>query len=93
MTRTRAFSNRLPPRTDENALTGVVAALRESGAEIVDLTESNPTRAGFHYPVDLLRGLGDTAALTYDPHPFGLRAAREAVAMDYARRGAATTTA
>ena len=29
------------------------------GRPIIDLTESNPTRAGFDYPADLLAPLGD----------------------------------
>jgi alanine-synthesizing transaminase len=88
MTGTRAWSNRLPPRTDENALSRALRALRRDGIAVVDLTESNPTRAGFDYPPDLLLPLADAAGLVYDPHPFGLRSAREAVARDCARRGA-----
>jgi aspartate/methionine/tyrosine aminotransferase len=88
MSAPRAFSNRLPPRTDANALSRAVAALRHDGVGIVDLTESNPTRAGFEYPADLLRNLSDPAALTYEPHSLGLPSAREAVAHDYERRGA-----
>jgi len=91
MTTARAFSNRLPQRTDANALSRAVAALSDDGIGIVDLTESNPTRAGFVYPADLLRTLGDPAALTYAPHPLGLRSAREAVAHDCERRGAAVS--
>jgi len=58
------------------------------GDAFVDLTESNPTAAGFDYPSDLLMGLGDLRALLYRPDPVGLRSAREAIAGDYARRGA-----
>ena len=83
-----AFSNRLPARIDVNALSQAVAAMRNDGIGIVDLTESNPTRAGFEYPADLLQILGDPAGLTYEPHALGLRSAREAVAHDCARRGA-----
>ena len=64
-----------------------LARRREQGAPIVDLTESNPTRAGFAYPHDLLRGLGDPRAMRYEPQPFGLRSARAAVAADHGRRG------
>jgi aspartate/methionine/tyrosine aminotransferase len=88
MTGIRTFSQRLPPRTDENALSGALGVLRRNGVAIVDLTESNPTRAGFTYPPDLLHALADPRALSYEPHPFGLRSAREAVAQDHARRGA-----
>jgi len=51
------------------------------------MTVSNPTHAGIEYPVDLLAGLSDAAALVYRPAPLGLRDAREAIAADYARRG------
>jgi alanine-synthesizing transaminase len=82
------FSNRLPPNIVANALSRRLAALTADGSTYVDLTESNPTRAGFAYPPDLLRGLADARALRYEPQPFGLAMAREAVAADHARRGA-----
>jgi alanine-synthesizing transaminase len=61
---------------------------RREGRPIIDLTESNPTRAGFDYPSDLLAPLADRRGLTYVPEALGLREARQAVAADYARRGA-----
>lgn len=54
---------------------------------VLDLTLSNPTRAGLPYSPDILRPLSDAAALTYRPEPLGLPAAREAVAATYGRRG------
>ena len=36
---------------------------------------------------DLLRGMSDPRALSYEPQPFGLIDARRAIAADYARRG------
>jgi aspartate/methionine/tyrosine aminotransferase len=81
------FSRRLPPHADLNALSHAVSRRRARGASIVDLTESNPTRAAFRYAPDLLRVLASDAALCYEPHPLGLRVAREAVARDHARRG------
>jgi hypothetical protein len=65
-----------------------VEALRAEGAAFVDLTESNPTRAGIPYPDDLLAPLADPRALRYEPRPFGLESARAAVAADQHRRGA-----
>jgi aspartate/methionine/tyrosine aminotransferase len=73
-------SRRLPWDAPENAL---ARALRERREPFVDLTESNPTRVGLSAPIDL-RALGDPRALRYEPHPKGLRAAREAVAAYYA---------
>jgi alanine-synthesizing transaminase len=81
------LSRRLPPHADTNALSRAIAERRAAGRSIVDLTESNPTRAGFRYPPDLLRPLSSEASLRYEPHPFGLPSAREAVAGDHARRG------
>jgi len=81
------FSNRVPGELTPNRLTAALARVRASGRPIVDLIESNPTRAGFEYPDDLLSPLADRRALAYEPCPFGLTEARRAVAADYARRG------
>ena len=83
------FSNRLPGHAEVNALSRAVASLTAAGTSLVDLTESNPTRVGLPYPADLLSAAASDRALCYDPQPFGLRTAREAVSADYARRGAA----
>jgi len=81
------LSRRLPPLADLNALTRALAQRRAEGKAVVDLTESNPTRAGFDYPADLLAPLASEAALRYEPHALGMLTAREAVARDHARRG------
>ena len=81
------LSRRLPPHADLNALTRALASRRAEGRPVVDLTESNPTRAGFSYPPDLLAPLASARALRYEPRAFGLECAREAVAADHARRG------
>jgi alanine-synthesizing transaminase len=83
------FSNRLPGHTEVNALSRAVASLKAAGTALIDLTESNPTRAGLPYAADLLSTATSDRALCYDPQPFGLRSAREAVSADYARRGVA----
>ena len=81
-------SSRLPRESAPNALSRALDALRRDGISYVDLTESNPTRAGIAYPEDLLAPLSLPAALHYEPHPLGLAAARQAVATDCGRRGA-----
>jgi aspartate/methionine/tyrosine aminotransferase len=83
------FSNRLPGHADVNALSRAVARLKSAGTSIVDLTESNPTHVDLPYELDLLSAAASERALCYDPQPFGLRTAREAVSADYARRGVA----
>lgn len=85
------FSHRLPADVRPNALTQALDALRARDVPFMDLTESNPTRSGIPYPAGLLDSLGDTAALRYEPHPFGLSSARAAVAADQQRRGAVVT--
>lgn len=81
------FSSRLPPSLEPNPLARAVARLRAERVPFLDLTESNPTRAGFEYPRDLLAPLAEAGGLDYDPHPLGLPAAREAVAGEYRRHG------
>jgi aspartate/methionine/tyrosine aminotransferase len=82
------LSNRLPPHEEINPLSRARAALATAGIAIVDLTESNPTAVGIAYPDGLLDALGAEGAARYAPQPLGLGVAREAVAADYARRGA-----
>ena len=81
------FSDRVPTELATNRLTAAVAAARAQGRPVIDLTVSNPTRAGFEYPPDLLAPLADPEALRYDPRPLGRIDAREAVARDYERQG------
>ncbi len=78
------FSARLPWDRAENALARRERERREAGLPIVDLTESNPTRAGIPYPTLALgEALGAGATFGYEPAPFGLPSAREAVARRY----------
>jgi aspartate/methionine/tyrosine aminotransferase len=81
------FSARTRWDLSTNRLSALLEAKRRSGARVLDLTESNPTRAGLSAPPDLLASLTRPASLVYEPAPFGLAGAREAVAADYARRG------
>jgi alanine-synthesizing transaminase len=54
-----------------------------------DLTQANPTRAGFSYPVaEILAALDNPAARRYEPDPRGLARARAALSAEYALRGA-----
>jgi alanine-synthesizing transaminase len=82
------FSSRLEWDAQPNPLSALLAEKRRQGAPILDLTESNPTRAGLNYAAgELLSALADSRALRYDPDPRGLLSAREAVSEHYARRG------
>jgi hypothetical protein len=85
------FSARVQDDLAPNRLARAVERARADGRPIIDLTESNPTRAGFDYPADLLAPLGDRVGLAYSPRPLGAPDARRAVAADYARRGLAVS--
>ena len=83
----RPFSSRVPADLGSNRLARAIGDARAAGRPLLDLTLSNPTRAGFQYPDYLLSALADERGLKYEPAPFGLIAARQAVARDYERRG------
>jgi alanine-synthesizing transaminase len=73
-------------------------ARRARGAAVLDLTETNPTRAGITEPGEALaRALGEVAAdpasRRYEPDPRGDRRAREAIAALHAAHGAAVDPA
>src|SRR5260370_40163395 len=73
------FSSRLNWNVGANPITKLLIELRNSGAEILDLTESNPTAAGFEYPAGILTALADPRSLRYEPVAAGMRVAREAI--------------
>ena len=82
------FSRRTNWNTEESTLARAHRLRAQAGLPIADLTASNPTRCGFHYPEDLLAALADPAALDYDPQPRGSLRARQAVCAYYAGHGA-----
>jgi len=64
-----------------------LAERRSAGVPILDLTESNPTAAGFAYPSDsILSALWDPRSLRYEPAAAGMPAARGAVSEYYSGR-------
>ena len=83
----RVFSSRLNWDARPSPLAKLLAEKRRMGAEILDLTESNPTRAGLHYPSGILASLADPRGLRYDPDPRGLLLARQEVCGYYGDRG------
>ena len=81
------FSSRFHWDFRTNRLTQALEARRRDGARVLDLTESNPTRAGLVYPPEIVRAFDDPRMLVYEPSPAGAAEAREAVASYYAARG------
>jgi alanine-synthesizing transaminase len=78
------FSQRTEWKLAPNRLTQELERVRVSNSKLLDLTVSNPTRAGLLYDAEtIVRALADPRSLDYDPQPKGIRAAREAVAKYY----------
>jgi aspartate/methionine/tyrosine aminotransferase len=83
------FSDRTNWKLAQNRFTQAVEEVRAAGAKILDLTVSNPTRAGLVYDSQAILGaLGSALALDYDPQSKGLLEAREAVAGYYREQAA-----
>ena len=74
------FSSRIPAGRTVNRLSQTYARLRAQGIDVTDLTESNPTQVGLHYPPGLLNALAAPTGLRYEPAPRGMPDARRAVA-------------
>jgi alanine-synthesizing transaminase len=82
------FSRRTDWKLTPNRFTEAQRELQAAGREVLDLTISNPTRAGLRYETEtILRSLSNPQAMDYDPQPKGLRSAREAVAGYYRPHG------
>ncbi|HWR54218.1 MAG TPA: pyridoxal phosphate-dependent aminotransferase [Bryobacteraceae bacterium] len=65
----------------------IAAALTARTGPVLDLTESNPTRAGLEYDPTILQSFTDPRSLVYEPAPNGLAETRSAVAAAYSSRG------
>jgi alanine-synthesizing transaminase len=78
------FSDRTNWKLTRNALTDALEEVKSSGARVLDLTVSNPTKVGLHFDdARILESLASPKAMTYDPQPKGLPSARVAVANYY----------
>ena len=73
------FSSRVPTDLEPNLVGRLLARLRTVRAEIIDLTESNPTEVGLTIPDGLLQSLSYRESYRYQPQPLGLTVARKAV--------------
>ncbi len=86
------FSKRTSWHREHNALTELFEQLRSQGRDIIDLTASNPTSAGFPYPGEkILTALSHRGSLDYHPDPRGILSAREAVCEYYRGRDVPVT--
>lgn len=76
------FSRRIPWELEPNEYAQLLERKRAAGVRLIDLTESNPTRAGFQYPQGIAEALAEARVLTYEPAPLGLPQARDAAARE-----------
>jgi alanine-synthesizing transaminase len=84
------FSDRTNWKLTRNRLTKAIEQVVASGWRLLDLTLSNPTRAGLRYDdARILQSLASPQAMDYDPQPKGLPSARAAVAAYYQAQRAA----
>jgi len=82
------FSDRTHWQLTRNRLTEALEEARSSGARVLDLTISNPTRIGLQFDEpSILQSLASPRAMDYDPLPKGLPGARAAVAAYYGTHG------
>jgi len=82
------FSSRTDWNTAPNRLSCLAAEKRLRGELIIDLTESNPTKCEFSYPIgEILNALSTQSVASYQPESFGLLSARKAVAKYCAENG------
>lgn len=79
------FSKRTNWNFSENKLALRLKSLKGQGVQVIDLSESNPTRCNFNYLSDLslLKPLSHPNNLKYDPSPQGKKEARRAIQSYY----------
>jgi len=80
------FARRTDWDQTEGAFSLAVQAARRRGLSLLDLTESNPTRAGLFDASPLVALLGHPRGVAYAPDALGHPVAREAIARYYAER-------
>ena len=86
------FSTRTPPSLSPNRISAALDRARKRGP-IIDLTESNPTRAGFVTDTARLAALlSSPDAVRYEPDPRGWIGARQSVVEYYQARGSIVDT-
>jgi len=81
------FSDRTAWNLEANPLSKALTDRISSGKQVIDLTESNPTKCGFHFEAQqILEALSHAASLNYEPVAQGLLSARNAVVEYYRSR-------
>lgn len=79
------FSSRIPSDLTSNPISKLVDSLPKR--HLIDLTESNPTKCGFHYPENLFESLITNKNSAYTPQPAGMLEARQVIVDYLSKRG------
>jgi aspartate/methionine/tyrosine aminotransferase len=77
------FSSRTDWDVHPSAHFSLLQEKRSNGEQVIDLTESNPTRCGITSPAPLFETESLQRSLVYEPDPKGLVAARQTIAAWY----------
>lgn len=82
------FSDRATWDVSPNRLSRLLEKKKNRSEIVFDLTQSNPTQAGFHYEdAKILAALAQPRSLVYEPDPRGLITARDTVREYYRELG------
>ena len=82
------FARRTEWNLEPNRFSAALEKAKKAGRELLDLSASNPTQVGLSYDeAAILKALGISAAMNYEPDPQGILTARESVAAYYGERG------
>jgi alanine-synthesizing transaminase len=81
------FSARTTWDRTPNRLAAALEEVQSSARAVIDLTESNPTRAALFDTAPLIAELGHPRGTAYEPEPLGHPTTRQAIARYYASRG------
>ena len=82
------FSRRLPAIIEPNQIAALLHEMQRRSETVLDLTESNPTLAGFSsLDGEIQKALSDPRNLRYQPAARGLLRTRQTIADYYAERG------
>ncbi|EMY76802.1 aminotransferase, class I/II [Leptospira weilii serovar Ranarum str. ICFT] len=88
MKETFSFSSRFSFQEGENEFAKILSEYKKNRIPYYDLTISNPTQAGFQYPVEAIRhGFGTADLITYHPNPRGNLEARKKIQEYYGSKG------
>lgn len=82
------FAKRTDWALTSNRIAQALSKLRSANVDVIDLTESNPTRCGFDYPAEeILKPLAAKVNLRYEPQPQGHPEVRAVIAHYYQTKG------